>query len=115
MSQRTAGSYPVLTLHGEADISSAPALRDGLTALIESGSKAVLVDLTDVAFLDSTGLGVLVSARNAAVEAGSALPIACDDGRILKLFKITGLEQVFDIHPTVDAAVQSLDGRAGSG
>lgn len=115
MSQRTAGSYPVLTIHGEADISSAPALRDGLTALIESGSKAVLVDLTDVAFLDSTGLGVLVSARNAAVEAGGALPIACDDGRILKLFKITGLEQVFDIHPTVDAALQSLDGPTGSG
>jgi anti-sigma B factor antagonist len=112
MSQRTVSDYPVVTLHGEADIYSAPVLRDGLSALIESGTKAVVVDLTEVAFLDSTGLGVLVSARNAATEAGSTLPIACNDGRILKLFRITGLEQVFDIHPSVDAAVQSLGAQA---
>lgn len=115
MSQQTVGDYPVVTLHGEADISSAPVLRDALTALIGSGAKAVVVDLSEVAFLDSTGLGVLVGARNAAVEAAGALPIVCDDGRILKLFRITGLEQVFEIHPSVDAAVQSLGARTDTG
>ena len=68
-----------------------------------------MVDLTDVGFLDSTGLGVLVTGRAAAAEVGGALPIACNRERILKLFKITGLDSVFEIHPSVDAAVQSLD------
>jgi anti-sigma B factor antagonist len=108
MSKQTIGDVPVVTLHGEADIYSAPLLRDGLATLLESGARAVVVDLTDVAFLDSTGLGELVSARNRAVEGAQAFPIACDDGRILKLFRITGLEQVFEIHPTVNAAVQSV-------
>jgi anti-sigma B factor antagonist len=114
MSRQTVAGYPVLTLRGEADISSAHMLRDGLTELIDSGGEAVVVDLTEVTFLDSTGLGVLVGARNAAVEAKSGLPIACEDGRILKLFRITGLDNVFDIHPSVDAAVQSLGPRADS-
>jgi anti-sigma B factor antagonist len=108
MSQQTVGGYAVLSLRGEADISSADVLRDELSGLVDSQVSAVVVDLTGVTFLDSTGLGVLVGARNAAVEAGRALPIACDDGRILKLFRITGLDNVFDIHPSVDAAVQSL-------
>jgi anti-sigma B factor antagonist len=108
MSQQTVGGYPVLSVRGEADISSAQQLRDGLGDLVSSDAKAVIVDLTAITFLDSTGLGVLVEARNAAVEVGSALPIACDDGRILKLFRITGLDNVFEIHPSVDAAVQSL-------
>jgi anti-sigma B factor antagonist len=108
MSQQTVGGYPVLTIRGEADISSAHILREGLTQLVDSNANGVVVDLTEVTFLDSTGLGVLVGARNAAVEAGTGLPIACDDGRILKLFRITGLDNVFDIHASVDAAVQSL-------
>jgi anti-sigma B factor antagonist len=108
MSQQTVGGYPVLSVRGEADISSAQQLREGLSDLVDSDATAVVVDLTAVTFLDSTGLGVLVGARNAAVEAGSGLPIACDDGRILKLFRITGLDNVFEIHPSVDAAVQSL-------
>jgi anti-sigma B factor antagonist len=114
MSQQTVDGYPVLTLRGEADISSAHVLRDGLADLVISGARGVVVDLTEITFLDSTGLGVLVGARNTAVEAGTGLPIACDDGRILKLFRITGLDSVFDIHANVDAAVQSLATQANS-
>jgi anti-sigma B factor antagonist len=111
MTQQTVGDYPVLTVHGEADLYSAPALQDGLSTLLGAGAKAVVVDLTEVAFLDSTGLGVLVGARTRAVENGQTLPIVCEDGRILKLFRITGLETVFEIHPSVEAALQSLGGQ----
>jgi anti-sigma B factor antagonist len=108
VSQQSVGEYPVLEVRGEVDVYSAPALADGLNTLLDSGTKAVIVDLTQVGFLDSTGLGVLVAARSAATDAGRALPIACAGERILKLFKITGLDAVFDIHPSVDAAAQSL-------
>lgn len=112
MTQQTVGGYPVLEVHGEADLYSAPALQDTLSTLIDAGGTAVVVDLTDVAFLDSTGLGVLVSARTRATERGQTLPVICEDGRILKLFRITGLESVFEIYPSLDAALQSLGPQA---
>ncbi|MDQ2750686.1 MAG: STAS domain-containing protein [Actinomycetota bacterium] len=115
VSQQSVGEYPVLEVRGEVDVYSAPALADGLTTLLDSGTKAVIVDLTEVGFLDSTGLGVLVAARSNAADAGRALPIACDRERILKLFKITGLDAVFDIYPSVHAAVQSLSHQNSTG
>lgn len=113
ISRRTVGDYPVLAVSGEVDVSSAPALRAALDELFAAGSSTVVVDLTEVGFLDSTGLGALVSARSAAVDAGGALPVVCDHERILKLFAITGLDGVFDLYPSVDAAVESLAGSIG--
>jgi anti-sigma B factor antagonist len=99
-----------VAVSGEVDVYSAPELKDSLTSLLQSGAKAVVVDLSDVAFLDSTGLGALVEARAAMSEAGGALPIVCSQERILKLFTITGLDGVFSIHNSVDGALSSLQG-----
>jgi anti-sigma B factor antagonist len=113
VSQQTIGTTPVVSVQGEIDVYSAPALKDALSALLETRSSAVVVDLTEVGFLDSTGLGALVAARTSATDAGARLAVVCDRDRILKLFRITGLDGVFDIFPTVDAAVQGLDAPAG--
>jgi anti-sigma B factor antagonist len=104
------GDAPVVAVSGEVDVYSAPALKESLTGLLKSGAASVIVDLTDVAFLDSTGLGALVEARAATSEAGGSLPLVCNQERILKLFTITGLDGVFAIHRSVDEAVQSLRG-----
>ena len=108
VSRQSVGGFPVVAVNGEVDVYSAPALKDSLTELLQSGSSTVVVDLSDVAFLDSTGLGALVEARAATTEAGGSLPIVCSHERILKLFTITGLDGVFSIHPTVDEAVAAL-------
>lgn len=102
------GNVPVVAVNGEVDVYAAPTLRDGLTELLQDGS-SVVVDLTDVGFLDSTGLGALVAARTAAAEKGGTLPLVCTHQRILKLFTITGLDGVFSIHDTVDDAVASVE------
>jgi anti-sigma B factor antagonist len=115
MSQQTVGGYAVLAVRGEVDVYSAPTLQEGLTTLLDSGAKPVVVDLTEVGFLDSTGLGVLVAARTSAADTGRTLPIACDHERILRLFKITGLDGVFEIHPSVEAAVRSLGHQTATG
>jgi anti-sigma B factor antagonist len=99
---------PVVGVSGEVDVYSAPKLKECLTGLLESGSTTVVVDLSDVAFLDSTGLGALVEARAATSEAGGSLLLVCGQERILKLFKITGLDGVFAIHPNLDAALEAL-------
>lgn len=108
VSRRSVGGVPVVSVSGEVDVYSAPALKENLAELQSSGANSIVVDLSDVAFLDSTGLGALVEARAATTEAGGALPLVCNHERILKLFTITGLDGVFSIHATVDDAVASL-------
>jgi anti-sigma B factor antagonist len=111
--QSVAG-YPVLEIRGEVDVYSAPAVKDSITGLLGPESPVVMVDLSEVGFLDSTGLGALVAARSAASQAGGSLPIVCNRDRILKLFRITGLDTVFDIYPTVDDVVQALGENASA-
>lgn len=110
VSRTAAGDVPVVAVSGEVDVYSAPTLKEKLTQQLQTGASALVVDLSEVAFLDSTGLGALVEARAAATEAGGALPIVCNQERILKLFTITGLDGVFAIHSTVDDAVAGLSG-----
>jgi anti-sigma B factor antagonist len=105
VSRNGAGDVPVLAVRGEVDVYSAPALKDKVGELLTSGVSTLVVDLSDVAFLDSTGLGALVEARSATSEAGGSLPLVCSQERILKLFTITGLDGVFRISPTLDEAL----------
>jgi anti-sigma B factor antagonist len=108
VSQHNVADITVLTVHGEVDVYSAPSLKEQIDASLTGSAPTVVVDLSEVEFMDSTGLGALVSARTAAVEADGRLPLVCNRERILRLFQITGLDGVFEIHPTVDAAVAAL-------
>jgi anti-sigma B factor antagonist len=108
VSQTTAGNVPIVAVKGEVDVYSAPALKEKITELITSGQNTLIVDLGNVGFLDSTGLGALVEARAATAEAGGSLPIVCTQERILKLFTITGLDGVFTIHSSVSDALAGL-------
>lgn len=110
VSQAAGGDVPVVAVSGEVDVYSAPTLKAKLSEQLQAGATTLVVDLSEVAFLDSTGLGALVEARAAAAEAGGALPIVCTQERILKLFTITGLDGVFAIHPSVDEAIAGLSG-----
>jgi anti-sigma B factor antagonist len=110
VSRQSVGDIPVVAVSGEVDVYSAPALKERLTELLQSGVNTVVVDLSGVGFLDSTGLGALVEARSATTEAGGSLPLVCNHERILKLFTITGLDGVFAIHASVDEAVASVAG-----
>jgi anti-sigma B factor antagonist len=112
LTESTIESQLVVAVHGDVDVHSAPHLRDRLIAAIDAGATAVVVDLTDVAFIDSTGLGALVAARNHAEERQASLRLVCSSERLLKLFRITGLHEVFAIFDSVARAVAA--GTSGS-
>lgn len=95
---------PVVSVSGEIDVATAPQLREHLQDRMEAGSSTVVVDLLAVTFLDSTALGVLVGALKRCHEAGGDLRLVIDQPRVLKLFEITGLTDVFSIHATPEAA-----------
>jgi len=91
------GTNCVVTLEGEIDVYTAPRLKDALVEAIEGGCVDVIVDLEGVAFIDSSGLGVLVGALRRAKERSGAVRLVCTRGSILKIFRVTGLDKVFPI------------------
>lgn len=97
----------VVVAAGEIDAATAPALREALIVAAELCGK-VVVDLSGVTFLDSTGLGVLVGAVKTRSGHGS-MCLAGPTGLVAKVLSVTRLDQVIPIHADVAAAVSASD------
>ena len=110
LSTRTEGDRTVVTVGGEIDVYTAPKLREQLIDLVSGGKYHLVVDMEGVDFLDSTGLGVLVGGLKRMRGIGGEFKIVCDQEKLLKIFRITGLDQIFSLHPSVEAAAA---GQAG--
>jgi anti-sigma B factor antagonist len=92
----------VITVSGEVDLASSPDLDTAIIAAIDSGSSSLVIDLTDVSFMDSSGLGVIVRGLKRCREADKDLDLVITNERVLKVFGITGLDQVIPIHDSVE-------------
>jgi len=99
------GETTVVAVGGEIDVYTAPKLRDKITELVGAGVYDIVIDLEAVEFLDSTGLGVIVGGLKKVRAHDGSLRLVCTQDRLLKIFRITGLAKVFDIHQSADAAV----------
>ena len=107
LATRTVGEHTVLEVGGEVDVYTAPRLRERLVELVDGGARNVVVDLGRVDFLDSTGLGVLVGALKRLRAANGTFGLVCAKEPLLKIFRITALDQVFPIYPSVEAATST--------
>lgn len=107
LANRTEGPWTVLDVSGEVDLYTAPSLRERLVSIIDEGAPRLLVNLADVGFMDSSGLGVLVGALKRTRERGGELSLVCRDGPTLKVLAVTGLDKVFDVYETLEAALSS--------
>ena len=101
VSQR--GDWSIVEVGGEIDVATAPRLREQLIALVSNQHYRIVVDLSFVDFIDSTGLGVLISGLKRVRTNGGEFALVCNESRIMKVFEITGLDAVFAIHETLDA------------
>ena len=99
----------IVTVAGEVDVYTAPQLRSALEERVAAGQNKIVVDLQGVAFIDSTGLGVLVGQLKALRKVEGSLRIVCSDERILRLLAITGLDQILPLHDSVDDALTAVD------
>jgi anti-sigma B factor antagonist len=91
------------------DAARAPALREELLRHIDAGHSQIVLDLSKTDFLDSSGLGALVSAVKRLGSKGT-LAIAGAQGAVTRLFSLTRMDRVFALHPSVDAAVAQMAG-----
>jgi anti-sigma B factor antagonist len=99
------GDRMVLTVAGEVDLATAPQLRAKLTDLVDNGTGSVVVDLTPVAFIDSTGLEALLAGRQRAQARGHTIQLVCPEGQALRVLRLTGIETVFPVHGSLVEAV----------
>ena len=95
----------VIALTGEVDLYTAPEFKQQLLEVIDQGGRDVIVDLSNTTFIDSTTLGVLVGGVKRLRTNEGQLSLVCSDRNITKIFEITGLDRVFAIHPTREAAL----------
>ena len=90
----------ILRLKGELDVSSSPALEDELSRL--SGASVIVLDLSELEFIDSTGLGVLVKSHQHVRDAGGRRAIVEGGGQVKRLLELTGLDQQLTLVASLD-------------
>ncbi|AVQ98016.1 anti-anti-sigma factor [Oceanobacillus iheyensis] len=91
----------VVNLSGEIDAYTAPNLKESLLPLTQKEGNTVEVDLGNVNYMDSTGLGVFISALKSTKENSSEMKLVNIQDRVLRLFKITGLDEIMDLNSTI--------------
>ncbi len=98
------GSH-VFELTGSLDIATSPTVRAALSSASERGDHKLIVDLTRLEFLDSTGLGALIGGQRRAKEFDGEIRLVAKEGQILRLLRITGLLKVFAVYATLEDAL----------
>lgn len=99
------GDLTVYRLRGSLDLATSPSVRAALMEAASEGKHDLVVDLTKLEFLDSTGLGALIGAHRRALEHGGKVRLAVGEGPIARLLNITGLIRVFPVYATLEDAV----------
>ena len=95
----------LIDLEGEVDVYTAPQLKQQIIALLDGGVKHLVVNLSAVDYLDSTALGVLIGGLKRLRERNGTLDLICPNQRIKRIFEITGLDRIFEIFATEEAAL----------
>ncbi len=100
------GDVTVVSCAGEVDIATAGLLRSRVTEALVDGSGDLVVVLDDVTFLDSLGLGALISAHKRARVLQGSFTIVCTSRPVLRVFHATAMHRVFRVVDTLDEALQ---------
>jgi len=111
------GAVTLVAASGEVDAYTGPELLEALTDSLQqsTGPTWLLVDLTEVQYLDSIGLGILVQAAKEAAQGGGALAVACRTPVVLKVFDISGTRAMLGVRESVEEATALLEARKGGG
>jgi anti-sigma B factor antagonist len=101
--------YTHIIVHGEVDLYNANELKDKVHMSTDrAASQNIIIDLKDVDYIDSTGLGIMIGIKRRTTENGGKLILVLYSDRINKLFEITGLNKIFTIARSFEAALPLL-------
>ncbi len=98
----TAGpAHTLVTVAGECDLHTGRPLRDVLTSEVSRGVRRLILDLSGLAFMDSTGMQVLLSVRNVLVVRGGILALVCPQPVVARILELTGADQIIPVYGTL--------------
>lgn len=100
-----ADGVSVLRLTGELDVGATTRMSEQIEQALAGAPRALVLDLTSVDFLGSSGLSVLIEARSLAEQAGVTLSLVAARRATLLPLELTGLSSMFPVYPTVESAV----------
>ena len=98
----------LIAVRGEVHVSTAPEFSERLNDAIATGKTGVVIDMTDVEFIDSTGLSVLLNALRRVTRQQGRLALVVSNPTVLRLFEITRLDSTFDIAPSREEAIERV-------
>ena len=94
----------LVTVAGEVDLNTSPQLRDALLDVVGRGGGRIIIDLSSVGYMDSSGVGTIVEAKRRADRDGAKLVLSGLQERVLSVFQITQLDRFFTIAESLDDA-----------
>lgn len=112
VNERDEGSVRVLTVAGEVDVASAPELSTRLNVAVRCTSGGVVVDLSHVELIDSTGIAVLLNALRRMTRARRRLALVCPPGAVQRALRLTRLDSTFLVRENLDEAVMAASPQA---
>ena len=101
----------VLEVHGDADLHSAPELRERIRGAIDEGANTVVVDLSATTLIDSTALGVLLGGMKRLREQDGQIRLVVPRPEVRRIFEITMLDRIFSLHDTQEEALAEPSGQ----
>ncbi len=103
------GDLAIVAMGGELDYEASPQLRARLVGAIKAGGRRLVLDLSDVTFIDSTAIGVLAGTVARLDDAGGgSLAVVSTNEKVLQIFEITGLDSVIALHSSREEAVSAF-------
>ncbi|MGH3266370.1 MAG: STAS domain-containing protein [Trebonia sp.] len=105
------GRIAVIGAAGEIDLINAGNLSDAMLSALNTGARALIVDMTAAVFLDSAGVNALVHASKRAAATGASLRLAVTALAPLRVLDLVGVDRLIEVHPTVAEAIASLPDR----
>jgi anti-sigma B factor antagonist len=102
--QDAAEGVAVLKLDGRLNMVAAPRLKEAVDQVVEGGRSHVVVDMADVTFMDSSGLGALIAGLKKARQGNGDLRISGINDQVATVLRLTNLDRVLRAHPSVEAA-----------
>ena len=95
--------WTVLSVGGDLDVVGAPDMRQAVVTAVAEGSRLLALDLSEVDFVDSFGLGAVVGALKRVRQRGGDLALVCPSSRIRRVFEICDLDRILALYDSTDA------------
>lgn len=109
------GRTALVAAPGEIDLTVAEGFRDALLTVLNAGALGLVVDLTGTTFIDSAGVSALVRASRRAAASEATVRLAVTASPVRRVLSLVGIDQLIEVHPSVDAAIASLPDQSDHG